>query len=29
MVVFVCIGDCKLLLWNETRGTVDVTLGNR
>lgn len=29
MVIFVCIGDCKLLLWNETKGTIDVTLGNR
>lgn len=29
MAVVVCVGDCKLLLWNETRGTFDVTFGNR
>lgn len=28
-VIFASVGDCKLFLWNEENGAIDVTFGNR
>lgn len=28
-LVFTSVGDCKLFLWNEEEGTIDITFGNR